>query len=223
MIDWIVTYRKSILTYGLGAFAVIFSSYSIYNKVRPHKETDYLMADVYFHKWADGDHHDKELLAKVDKITAEHPELHPKYDSLIAERLLVWNEPTSATGYLLSALKRVEAQSLYFPEFARTTLLISQGDLKEALEDAKALMEEMQADSSLFAEGDLVRWEGLLYAFNLVRIGMLEKEVGSFIGEQKAWDELIGLKNKDPEAFSTIQYHFRENNITLFDYISSRR
>jgi hypothetical protein len=223
MIDWIVTHRKSVITYGLSAFALIFSGYSLYSRVRPHQETDYLVVDAYFHKWAGGEQHDAELLIKIEKILAEHPELHAKYDSLIAERLLVWNESKLAENYLLPTLKRIEKHSLYFPEFAKTTLLISEGDLEQALEDAIALKEEMQANDSLFAEGGQVRFEGLLYAFNLVRIGMLEKELGHVAGEQHAWDELMALKIKDPEAFSMIQYHFRANNLTIFDYIASRR
>lgn len=222
MIDWIITHRKTVLNYSVATFAVIFSAYTFYSKFGPHPEKDYLAADAYFQKWAGGDHSDRETLQKLDKLITSHPELHAKYDALIAERLLMWNEPKAATNYLQTALKRIEGSSIYYPQFARTSLLISQGELKDALEDAMQLKEEMTEDPSLFAENERVRWEGLLYAFNLVRIATLEQRAGTPQGERKAWEELMALRDKDAEAFSMIQYHFRENDLTLFDYIAHR-
>lgn len=222
MIEWLINYRKSIITYSLSAFAIVFSVYSIWSKVRPQPEKDYLAANVYFNKWVNGDKNDQELFQKLEKMIAKHPELHAKYDALIAEKCLLWNEAKHARNYLSSALKRIESDASYYPQFAKTTLLIAEGDLKQALEDAHDLYDEMTGDESLFTSVTS-RWEGFLHAFNLVRIGMLEKEVGTSKGEVDAWSELISLKDKDPEAFSMVQYHFRKNNLTLFDYIQYRQ
>jgi hypothetical protein len=223
MLDWVLKHRKGLMTYGLGALAVLMSAYAFYSRSHPSMTGDFFSASALYQKWAGGDLNDRELLKKLEALLDRHPELHPKFDALIAERLLMWDEPKGAALYLTSALDRVDENSSFYSQFAKTTLAVSEGKFVHALEDAKSLREEMSQDPTLMTGGKGMHWGGMLYAFNLIRIAMLEQEAGSKEGEVAAWDELIGLREKDEEAFTLINYHFREGALSLFDYIQHRK
>ena len=79
----------------------------------------------------------------------------------------------------------------------------------------------------------MIRSGGLLYAYNLIRIAALEKEVGSSAGELAAWDELLenaGWKSAtstskmvDPEVYAVLQHTFQDGKLSLYDYIAKRK
>lgn len=223
MLDWVLKHRKGMMTYGLSALALLIFAYTFYSYSHPSITGDFFSANALYQRWAGGDQSDSELLRKLEALLDRHPELHPKFDALIAERLLMWDQPKAAAPYLTSALRRVENHSSFYSQFAKTTLAISEGKLVQALEDARSLREEMSQDPTFMKGGKGMQWGGMLYAFNLVRIAMLEQESGSKEGEAAAWDELMSLREKDEEAFTLVSYHFREGNLSLFDYIQHRK
>lgn len=135
--------------------------------------------------------------------------------------------------YADSALKRVEDFSPYYVRFSEESLLIGEGKMKEALERAKKLKADMDKDEVFWSQGSkIVRHGSLLYAYNLLRIAMLEKAAGSIEGELAAWKEFkfnagwLGTapthKSYDPDAYRLLQQNFQKSDISLRDYVAYR-
>lgn len=222
MVEWVIFHRKAIMYSVVASFGVIFGVVFFYNKFQPHTQGEYLAAHQHFQQWSQGQENDPVALSKLEKVLSSHAEISPEYDGVIGERLLVWGQSEIAKKYLQKSWNRTRGGALYYLQFSKNSLQIAEGNFKEALEGALELHEEMTGDPSLFLPDHKAHWEGLLYAFNLVRIGMLEQKVGSQEGELKAWNTFMALQEKDPEAFLMLQHHFRDNQLTLVDYIHHR-
>lgn len=107
-------------------------------------------------------------------------------------------------------------------------------DYASALDEAKRLKLDLQSDDAFWESRDkLVRSGAILYAYNLVRIAALERELHSKQGELKAWDELVCSagwedtppisKMYDPEAYALLAKNFTQGDVTLRGYIEQRR
>ena len=190
---------------------------------------DFVTADATYRKWDGG----KETLSKLEKILKRHPELHVKYDGIIAQKLLRSSENGLAQGYAHAAIKRMGAFSSYYTDFSKGSLLISEGKLGDALAAAKQLKAGMENDNSFWERrSHLVSHGAILYAYNLVRIAMLEKAAGSPLGELTAWRELkknagwdlsmASTKTSDPEAYLLVQQNFQLKEVSLRDYVRHR-
>jgi hypothetical protein len=111
--------------------------------------------------------------------------------------------------------------------------MIAEGKLLEALAEAKGLKKRMEEDTAFWeSRSTVVRHGSLLYAYNLLRIAMLEKAAGSSDGELAAWKELkqnagweavqFTPRAYDPEAYVLIQQNFQKQDVSLQDFIKHR-
>src|SRR5580700_10398436 len=123
-----------------------------------------------------------------------------------------------------------ELTSPYYARFSQNTLTISQGKYAQALEEAKSLKTDLEKDDAFWEGRDkFVRSGTILYAYNLLRIATLEKELGSKEGELKAWEELVqhagwkgepvNMKMYDPDAYALLKQNFSQGDVSLLDYI----
>lgn len=192
-------------------------------------QVDFVAADLAYQHWEGT----PETLGRLEKLLKKHPELHAKYDGVIAQRLLSSSQQGLAASYASAQLKRVAHLSPHYVKFSEGSILIAEGHLSEALSAAKELKGLMEKDTSFWEKRSSVAGHGsLLYGYNLLRIAILEGKVGSSKDELAAWQELkanagwLGVKPEsktyDPEAYLLIQKNFQNQNTSLLDFIQYR-
>ena len=117
----------------------------------------------------------------------------------------------------------------YHALFSQNTLRISQGELQQALSCAYQLKQMMSEDEAVWQHKSAGR---TLYAYNLLRIASLEREVGSPKGELAAWETVLqnagwggrtsAVNTYDPETYHLLAQTFQNGDISLFSYIQKR-
>lgn len=231
--QWFVAHGKEIFYSAVAISALLFFLFS-WNQRFAGGRSDYLKVEAAFSTWIAQEKHDSALFKQVSEPIQRHPELAAKFGGMIAQRLLTLGETQLAQSYAEATLKRTKNAlfSPYHALFSENTLLISQGRLKEALEAAHQLKLRMAADGVLW-EANSVSAGRTLYAYNLLRIAALEREVGSRQGEWAAWDEVIqnagwsahnaSSKTCDSTAFKIIAEHLQRGEVSLISFIQQRR
>ncbi len=226
-IDWIKSHLTTVAA--IGAFIAV-GVVGVSKWIKGDSQVDYLAAEMAYDHW-EGEKN--EHFIQLQKLIRKHPELHAKYDGAIAQKLLSNSEKGLATSYGKAALKRMGDFSPYYKDFSTCSLLIADQKLEEALQNAKVLKAAMNSDDRFWEKkSDLIRHGCILYAYNLLRIAMLEKAAGTPQGELEAWAELKRnagwhgaqptSRTYDPEAYLLIQQNFQNKEISLLDYIKYR-
>lgn len=223
--NWMIENRRSIPYVFLGILVLIMATYQFTSKQATKAETSYLLAENYLsvlQRNLQGEPHtaDKEeALIKIKDITEEYPELQPRFDGLIAQLLLTQNNPEEAQKFAERNLSRISEDDLTsYSNFSKTTLLIAQekydAALQNALELKQTLLEEKANDA--------------LFAYNLLRIGMLQQTLGLHEAENMTWREWKQFSDAtsqisiDPQPFIAINSMISEGSFTLDDYIKER-
>lgn len=107
------------------------------------------------------------------------PTLQSKYDGLIGQVLLNRGQIKEAEPYIQRTLARTSGDHTpYYPDYANTSLTISHQAYEEALNQAQALDTQLSEDKN-----------PVLKAYNLLRIAMLEQQLGNKAGELQAWEK----------------------------------
>ena len=233
--EWISEHSKTILLSFITLIMLAFFLFQLMGKFSAGKKSDYLEVQQAFNAWVSQEKEDRNLLKNLEKPLSRHPELQAKFGNQIAQRLLSLGEVNKADAYAKAALVRSQdLTSPYYSRFSRNTLMISQGKFLEALEEAKRLKVDLEKDDAFWDTRDkFIRSGTILYAYNLVRIASLERELGSKEGELKAWEELVqnagwkslpaNMKTYDPEAWALLEQNFKQGSISLLDYIEQRK
>lgn len=226
-VDWFKTHLLTVA--GIGVFLAA-TAVGISKWVKGDAQVDYLAADMAYNHW-EGDKN--EQFAKLQRLIRKHPELHAKYDGAIAQKLLSNSEKGLATSYGRATLKRIGDFSPYYKDFSACSLMIADQKLEEALHESKNLKALLDSDDRFWEKkSTLVRHGCILYAYNLLRIAMLEKLAGTPKGEFEAWAEMkknagwqgaqSTSRTYDPEAYLLLQQNFQSQEISLLDYIKYR-
>lgn len=226
-LDWIKSHLLTVA--GIATFLIV-GLLSVSKWVKGDAQVDYLAAEAAYNHWEGSK---GEQFKTLQKIIRKHPELHAKYDSAIAQKLLSSSEGGLATSYGKAVLKRMGDFSPYYKDFSYGSLMVADQQFTEALQSAKDLKAAMDADDSFWEKKSaVVRYGCILYAYNLLRIAMLEKTAGTPAGELSAWRDLKEnagwhgtqptSKTYDPEAYLLIQENFQNQEISLLDYIKYR-
>jgi len=233
--DWITDHGKTILLSFITLIALAFFLFQLMGKFSTGKKSDYLEVQKAFTAWVSQETEDHNLLKSLEKPLSRHPELQAKFGNQIAQRLLSLGDVNKADAYARAALSRSQdLTSPYYSRFSRNTLMISHGKYLEALEEAKRLKTDLERDDAFWESRDkFVRSGTILYAYNLVRIASLERQLGSKEGELKAWEELVqnagwkslpaNMKTYDPEAYALLAQNFTQGDVSLLDYIEQRK
>lgn len=233
--DWITEHSRTILLSFITLIMLAFFLFQLMSKFSAGKKSDYLEVQKAFTAWISQETEDQHLLKNLEKPLSRHPELQAKFGNQIAQRLLSLGDFNKADAYAKAALGRAQdLTSSYYSRFSRNTLMISQGKYLEALEEAKCLKIDLESDDAFWESRDkFIRSGTILYAYNLVRIASLERQLGSKEGELKAWEELVqnagwkglpaNIKTYDPEAYTLLEQNFTQGDISLLDYIEQRK
>ncbi len=202
-------------------------------------ETDYLNADVEYARLQSAVSEDDSsafaaAVDKLEQIFSRRPELHAKYDGPIAQAFLEEGNAVQAQKFGEETLKRTRGDNLpLYADYAKTSLIMASAGYAQALDAATALKENMLKDA-VYAQnaGQEKTFSDLLFAFNLLRIAMLQQQLGDTGGELRAWNELkqyAGLKKDlnpspyiDPRAVSTLLTQFKMGKVSLLSYADER-
>lgn len=234
--QWIVERRQAIPYVFLCILLLIIGTYKFTAGRAAKAESSYLLADNYFNvlhrSLREGQGESAQnALEKLKDITDNYPELHSRYDGPIAQLLLVQGNDTEAQELAERSLERTADEDLsFYVNFTRTSLLINNGEYESALEKAKSLKEKLidqaESDTTHRNFGDS------LFAYNLLRIAMLEQEIASPEGELEAWEEwkrYAGLSKEAlpsdfiaTDAFATLNQQLGEGDFSLNHYIDLR-
>lgn len=229
VIQWFAENGKNLLYILAGMVLLFILGYKLAGMSGTKSEADYVHVQnefVRFQESPDSEVQEesyKKLVALIDR----HPELHAKYDGLIAQTLLNRSQIAEAQKFATSGLDRTRSENdPYYTEFAQTTMLIAQEKYTDALQHSQALQQKMLP---LVTKEN--NYGGVLFANNLVRIAMLQQQLGDKKGELQTWQEwkkLAGLSKEsaatqiDPMSFQAINSLYSEGKISLMEYIEFR-
>ena len=188
---WVINV-KNLLRFGLPVVlgVVLMASYFSSRSVKSGE--DFIVADQAFDQWSGGD---DSKLNDLEKLMSHHPELHAKYDSAIASHLAAMENGAKAKSYAQKVFQRINGVCEFHGAFANTSLQILEGQYNEALNMAKALKQELEAQDLGYSK--------LLYGYNLLRIASLEKQLENHGSHKQALDNLRSflVKNKGKISF----------------------
>lgn len=226
VMQWLQEYGKILSLSFLGLIALLFIVYRTVSSDSARAETDYYEAGQQYTLFQKN--HSSEAFQQLQLILARRPELHSKYDGLIAQALINDNEAQAAEPYANLIFKRVHNDDVpHYETFAAITLLISKENYPEALKQSVALKQTLLKEATV-AKNERT-FGDLLFAYNLLRVAMLEQKSGSPAGEQAAWSEWNTYSKASTNSasikaapFYTLDSLFGEGVLTLNNYIKAR-
>lgn len=239
-IQWAVDNGKALLYALIGLFLVSILIYRFVSASYAASETDFINAEKDYLIFSSPTGKEVDAIAqagalnRLNKMISDHPELHAKYDGLLAEILLIRGENKQAKEFAESAIQRTSVENNpFYTSYAKTTLVITDGQYEQALKDAIALKDQMiKQGTELQDTPEKIQFSTLLYAFNLFRIGMLQQQLSLHAEELATWQDWKDLMNKsqngtlpkylDSQLFVSFDHLLTEGNLTFDNYIESR-
>lgn len=227
IIQWVVDNGSNIL-FGMVLIVIAGILFYRYNSQSTIGATnDYINADKLISILERSPVPDPDSLDRLLEIMDKHPELHQKYDGNLAQILIKEGETERAQEIATKIINRTTQSNLpLYAYFAKTTLLINQEKYEAALKRAQALDMKMKKQAKL---GNDRKFGDTLYAYNLLRIGMIQRELGLRDQELKTWqkwsqflnskEELEGI---DSKGFDIVLRQFTSGNLSLKNYIEER-
>lgn len=227
VLDWILDRRKKILLGTVFIFSLLFLLYQLSSRWQGKSQADFFKAQSSFHEWITSPQGKNEFFDVLKKTIEKHPELHPKYDGLIAERFLSLGEWSRGSAFAHTMLDRVKRFSPLQASFAAASAHIAEGKCEEALVQAKQLKEHLEQDDSL-KESSLVGCGKILYLYNLLRIALLEHRMNPGPKALEAWEELEEKISEhstayDREASALLEQNFRYCSVGLKEFIAHKK
>ncbi len=239
-LEWMTSNGKTLLYIVIGLILLTIIVLRFILNSHTASETDFMQADKEYLLFANPvkEGQDPTTQAKALNsllaIIAQHPELHAKYDGLLAEILLTRGESSQATEYASLAIGRTTDENQpFYTNYAQTTLVIADGKYDQALNEAKALKDLMATQGQkLQNTPDKIQVSTLLYSLNLLRIGMLQQQLGLKEEELATWNEWKNLARQsregslpsylDGQLFMAFDHLLTEGNASFAQYIDIR-
>lgn len=172
---------------------------------RSQNRNDFLVANKIFEKLQKGERLPIESVELVEKILKKHPELHAKFDPLLAATFFSQHNVAKGLLYAHSILEKVgNYLSSYYQAFANTSLCILEGHLATAFEEASLLSRQLE---------NRPEYE-TLYAMNLLRLIFLADKLSFSDTKQEAWEKLKNLP-----FHANLEPLFQEGSLSLEEYV----
>jgi len=212
-VDWLSANKGSILV-GLAVVLtlLLFASRFISSR-NLNAEADFLQSQVLLTEFQNrgAEMTESDSLPRLEDILSRHPDLHAKYDGLIAQELIIDREPAKARPFAEQSFQRTSQDGIdAYQDFAKTSLLVSEERYDQALIDTQQLKARMDQDTTH-------NFGNILYMANLVRLAVLYQATNKPAEEIAAWKAVEDyLKNNGDFAL------FGEGQFTLNDYIKER-
>lgn len=216
-VHWILTNGKTLLVAFFILIAFFILAYRLLFGTMVKSEFDFINAENDYQRLLTEKNADtrQETLGKLEKIIAQHPELHTKYDAPLAQFLMGAGNVNEALPFAASAIQRTESEnSPLFSDYSKTSLLIAESKYEEALKNSLNLKEVLLNNEA----------ENLLFAFNLLRIGMLQQQLKLEKDELATWGEWESkTMKKNNESFQKLIDSSIIGQLSLTNYIETRK
>jgi tetratricopeptide (TPR) repeat protein len=223
VVQWLSKHGLTLIYFLLGAFFLFLLWYRFLGG-NYHSEQNFYEAESSLIKLQNDPQDSQAALEKLRALLKAHPELHASYDGLIAQALLNEGDVKEATAYAEPTIERTKSENApFFTDFAQTSLLIADKKYSEALQQAQALNKKIHDEQGARQENTL------LFAYNLLRIGMLQQELGKTEEANQTWHEWMGYAQKTNEnmtskrlgdGFLLLQRIFSDGKLSLLNYIA---
>jgi hypothetical protein len=228
-VNFFSTYWRQVI-YGALAIVLLALSAYLFFFNNAHREQNYLKAEIDFQRYLLADSNDNAQFEQLQESFRQSPQLLQKYQGAFAQELTKQGKWDEALTYATAAIERsANIQPLLFEEFSQASLLIGQKEYRQALEISKNLNQIL---STLPYEHHYQSGYNLLGAYSLLRIAILQQEIGSPFEELQAWLEYKNFTakknlftnedNTTSDNLSLLQNNFRAGDVSLNDYIVHR-
>lgn len=211
LVEWITANRQNILIGFAALIGLLLITYKMLSISINSTETDYLNAETAYQN-IQSDQERQENLTQLEGILSRRPDLHAKYDSDVAQLLIIAQDVPQATPFAEGVFKRTVNQGVDFHrEYGENTLLIAAGQYESALTRTTALKEKMN-------QGNQKDFSNTLYGLNLVRIAILQQALNHPKEELQAWEEVQKFA-----GLQEITALFADGKASLSGYIDGRK
>ncbi|MBA3721598.1 MAG: hypothetical protein H0W88_04280 [Parachlamydiaceae bacterium] len=220
LVEWISTNKKLILYGIIALFALVIIALRFVSSQTLNAENDFFHAQSDFNRLQTTTMQANttgaiDSLNRIDPILKKHPELQAKYDGQIAQYLIIDQAVNEAKPLAERSFNRLKnSPTEFYEQFAKTTLLISNGQYEQAAQQAQQLKSQLdQAKASEFGD--------TLYVFNLVRLGILYQQLNQPAEEKQTWEALQKYRGHTETVLVAHQL-FRDGNNSLMNYVEER-
>jgi hypothetical protein len=212
LLGWLKEHAQWIIAATAGLFGLLVILYFLTAQTSAQHERDYYqsyqLAQQFLEKPNDS------TFTPLEQLLQRHPELHGKFDGLIAQTFLSAGNGTKAMPFATATLERTAADhEAPFRAYAQTTMLIAEGSMAEALKRSLALEQQLAGSKEL----------PLLRGYNLVRLAILQQKIGDHSAELSAWQTWQGFAAQHSAAAAEIHKLYSQGKMTLSDYINNRQ
>jgi hypothetical protein len=214
---FLATYGRHILFSLIGAAFIITLAYNFLFNQSVDDENAYLYAQVDYNNFVAAKKENLFELTKLEKILKKYKSLHTKYDPLIAQQLIYFENSSLALPYAESTLSNTkEEMHTLYGVYANNTLSITENKKEEALTQALLLKDSLNSKSTSHP---------VLHLLTLLRIAILKDEISKPYEAQEAWLEFEEFINTPSGklTFSKLNEIYTEGEVTLLDYIKERK
>lgn len=235
--DWVMMHRKSVAVASACILLALVGSVWLMQIRSERKFKDFETADVLAEelqkttKLFDDNNKaagsDQTLLA-LKNLDDEYKILQPRFDSLIAEEMLLRDKPNELDPYAKRTIARLRSLGLTdFADFSEVSRLSGMHAYKEALAAANNLKERLEAKRAATTHSQ----EYLLEAFLLLHIATLNQKLGNhdaMIQTVLQLKEYLGLSKRqvpltatERELASQVLAHLQDRQSSLLDFIGA--
>jgi hypothetical protein len=217
--QWLYLKRKIIFWTLSSVILVILLIYGLIAKQTVNAESDFFQIQTAFLKLQQ-EHDFRETqpdLKTLNTMMERYPELKPKYEGALAQKLLMIGEDLPlVTLFAEDMFQRTQSEPLlrYYQDYSRTSLWMSEGHYAEALQDAQSLQQSL-------SQANLPS-TSLLSVFNLLRLALLHQKLGQPQEELQIWEQLQSHPQY-LEAFVAVNQAFKVGETSLNQYIEERK
>lgn len=226
-IKWIVDNASTIFFVSIGLIALLSLVYRFAFADFVKSEEDFITADTTYQQFQKAKEPEKklELLSRLNTLINRHPELHAKYDGLIAQTLINQGSFAEALPFANLAIERTETENApFYTSFAKSTLLIAESRYEDALTETAQLSSLLTEHLKKQKSEKHLSSVNVLFAYNLLRMGMLQQQLNLKDQELKTWTEWKRLANEanNADVFQKLNSYFQDGKVNLNNYIETR-
>lgn len=234
VIQWIATHRQECI---LGFLILVVGTllfFKLTDRSYMSATRDYLQVENHFDSlMRNPSLAEDETISELVAFVKKHPELQARYDGQLAQLLINQGDFSTSAPIADRAMNRTIHDTLpFYGDFAQITLLINDEQYENALDQSKQLHEKLRESArTSFKEKTDRPFGDLLFAYNLLRVGMLQQKLNKLFQEKYTWTEWQRYAKEpegnlingiDPRGFHQIMRQFEEGNISLNDYFTAR-
>lgn len=235
--DWLATHKKTLILASICVAVALIGSVWMMQARNARQIRDFETADILaeelqkspkvFNEAEDPAVADKALLS-LKALDDDYAILQPRFDSLIAEEMLLRDKQKEVDPYAKRTVERLRELGLIdFADFSEISRLVGLGQYKDALTTATELKTRLQTKKQGMPTAS--SHDYLLEAFLLLHIASLNQKLGNHEAKMQTTLELkehLGLSRRkrplsmyERELASQVLAHLQDNQHSLLEFI----